>query len=465
MDVNILTKSLGFAILAMLSAGMSAQTYPDVSFGTTVVGEHVDRNQGLTSGTKKSKLDIVEVAINDYEYDGKVWTDFQVTGTGQLLDITDKEQPRLIKEFSLEINKRGTNGLYLFPVLTLNVKEPLFEGHRYKVLVPANSVKPGLKNRDDCPFADEVNSPEYNFSFEGGSNVTPQPTIVKINENTLLNEIGRIRWYIEGNYEVANPEGIYAYYDSGLTGVINGKPVYSKPKAAISLSHYNDRTYILADFFLAEKTGEPRSMRTKTDIVLTMEEGTVRNIDFPEVVNGKYEITIKGEPYKEPEPIIVEKEPEYVSLSLNIDDRHSINTKTGKGQDASIGIIPDENWEVESVTINGADALGDMADNGVLVLKEVNSDKTINAKLAYKGEVVFADESGIAVLPESNVSIFTDKGCIIIDNLKGYETVDVYSMAGQHIATHKASDTILRIELLPGVYIIAVDKEVAKIIL
>ncbi|MBD5217575.1 MAG: hypothetical protein HDS73_03675 [Bacteroidales bacterium] len=453
----------------LLSATLAkADEYPSVKFGTTVVGEHSIRDNGVKDGSKHQKLTTVEVAIDDYVYNGDTWTDFTITGKGSLYDITN-EEPVLIKDFSLAFNKRGTNGLYLFPVMTLNVNEPIFENHTYKVTVPEDCVKPGI-TKLPCQFSAEVHSPAYEFTFVGSHSTLQNATMKTFEkENIVINELGRVRWYIEGTFELANPSGVHAYYDSGFTSPINGAPVYSKPVAEISLSYYNDRTYILADFFMNDKTGEPRTIRTKTDVTITLDEGTLVNVNSPEVKNAKYEIVVKGEPYTEPEelkipdPIVIE--PEYVNLAVTIDNRHSLNTKTAKGENASISILPDENWEVKSLTVNDEDCLANVSENGILTLEKVAEDKNINASLGYKGEVAIMDESGVAILPDSDIRILTDGEYIVIDGLEGNEEIRVYSVAGQLIVTHTASKDMVRIAVSHGAYIVLVGEKAAKVVL
>lgn len=118
----------------------------------------------------------------------------------QLFDITD-DNPALVKEVSLLKETRETKVDY-YVVYPVNINSNFFEGHRYRLVVPAGSLTAGPNLTSQY-----ISNQEYAIDFEGSAPTSVKLISCTIAENEELQEISAVEWKFKGDF-VADSEKI-----------------------------------------------------------------------------------------------------------------------------------------------------------------------------------------------------------------------------------------------------------------
>lgn len=158
-------------------------------------------------------------------------------------------------------------------------------------------------------------------------------------------------------------------------------------------------------------------------------------------------------------------EPEHVNVTLSVGGHATVRHLVAKAMDAAIAVTPSDNWILDSLTLNGEDVTDAVAD-GVYTIPaaSLEDDAELNAVFAYAGEVIFDFTTGVETMDGCDFRVYSDAEDLVIENVPTNARVAVYSTAGQLIASAEAGDNdIVRISLLPGIYVVTVDNVALKI--
>lgn len=151
----------------------------------------------------------------------------------------------------------------------------------------------------------------------------------------------------------------------------------------------------------------------------------------------------------------------YCQFTYSAEGLSDMTTSIAKGSTVTVEVTPAENFKVESVSFNGEDATlsGDSFTTPVLDTDEARLEVTF----AYDGTVVFDFTNGVESVDGCPYKVWNDTDHIVIENVKAGADIKVYSVAGVEIAATTAGDDIVKISVLPGVYVIVIDNVALKI--
>lgn len=156
-------------------------------------------------------------------------------------------------------------------------------------------------------------------------------------------------------------------------------------------------------------------------------------------------------------------EPTHHALTIVGSDGHATKIMVPRKQDVSLEFNAAEGWSVNAVNHNDeAVAL----DGNAYTISNITVDAVISIEHALATDVKFYDlESAVDDLniEGTDYTVGVVDSMLIIKKLKGGETVKVYSVGGQLLASHVALDDIVKINLPAGVYIVTINDTAFKV--
>ncbi|MDE5957708.1 MAG: hypothetical protein K2G78_05310 [Muribaculaceae bacterium] len=142
-------------------------------------------------------------------------------------------------------------------------------------------------------------------------------------------------------------------------------------------------------------------------------------------------------------------------FTYSVSGLSDVTTTVAKGSTVTVNVAPAENFKVESVIFNGEDAAlsGDSFTTPAL-----DSDEALlEVTFAYDGTVLFDFTTGVEDIADCPFKVWRDDDHIVIENVTVGADIKVYSMAGVLIADTTATDEVVNISVLPGVYVVVID--------
>ena len=154
----------------------------------------------------------------------------------------------------------------------------------------------------------------------------------------------------------------------------------------------------------------------------------------------------------------------YSDLTYTITGQSSIKATIKKGK-AVLDIIPQEGWAVTELTVDGADAMEQLADNKLIVNVEADATEVVvtfgwaDAENMYEEDEV----TGIATIADEGIKVYASGNQICVEGAAG-KAVRVYSLYGSLISTATPSENkIAKFTVASGTYVVQVGKKAAKI--
>lgn len=148
---------------------------------------------------------------------------------------------------------------------------------------------------------------------------------------------------------------------------------------------------------------------------------------------------------------------DFVSLAVRQADNGAVKVNIPNGERYTLTIVPEEGWNVHSVTFNDEDVTD-------LLVDYTYTTPTITADCALT--VAFEQElNSINTIETSRVRITSDRsGNIVLSNIFPGETVTVYDASGIAVCEQTAGADLLRIHIgKHGTYIVKTDTKTIKI--
>ena len=142
-------------------------------------------------------------------------------------------------------------------------------------------------------------------------------------------------------------------------------------------------------------------------------------------------------------------------FTYSVSGLSDVTTTVAKGSTVTVNVAPVENFKVESVIFNGEDAAlsGDSFTTPAL-----DSDEALlEVTFAYDGTVLFDFTTGVEDIADCPFKVWRDDDHIVIKNVTVGADIKVYSVAGVLIADTTATDEVVNISVLPGVYVVVID--------
>lgn len=417
---------------------------PKVEFQAPVLGIYNDKgdNVTLSNGDKVNEITTIDFLLKDlrYSYNGEYispacWDKNQI----EIYDITNGT-PVLVTKAILSPQSYETT-TYYYVVYRAAVNSLFYEGHKYRLVVPAGTVSVGKK-----PLRYYAGNEEYVVDFEGTSPTTVELISCSLADNTELSELSNIIWKFKGNFVYNTELSVIE-----MTGSIGG----SRPTFVSSL---NGETTVRA--FFNATTGGPQQLNTKQTYTIILPEGLLYAAEDPSIKNEEMKINIIP---IEKVPEVVE--PEYVNVEIVTNDFMTTTQKAVKGKIFTYSMTFDSaDWKLTSAT-QGDKNLA--VTNDILVCPALSENTKIDLNVEYKGPWASdEDTTGIWQVPNSEIRIFRDGNFIVVEGVSPDNTINVYNVAGMLVNTTHVSDghNLVRLTVAPDqLYIVMVDGVAAKI--
>ena len=414
---------------------------PKVEFQAPVLGIYNanGNNVTLNSGDKVGEITTIDFLLKDlrYSYNGE-YVGATLTDTGSrsidIYDVTDGT-PILVKSATLNRQQYETT-TYYYSVYRAVVNSPFFEGHKYKVVLPAGSFGAAPSSIRNFSLNDE-----YVVEFEGTAPTSVEMISCSLSDNVELSELSSVVWTFKGDF-VKNPDSNVIFKTSSVGWEL---PTY--------VSTYLGITTVQA--FTCKSDGSPETFQNGKQTQLIFPEGLIYYAGDENIKNSEYAISITGVE-KTPEVVA----PEFVKVTAEVNGIATVEHQAVKGEKATITIAPTENWIVESV--EGASLSGE----NTYTTTKLTGDTIVKAKLAYDGAWAVEVTTGVWELAEDNISIARDGQLIVVSGVTPEQTINVYTVGGLLVGTANATpdNEIVKLTVAPGqVYIVTVNGKAAKL--
>ena len=403
------------------------------------LGKHDDEaTPNFSNGGTYSHISIIEIELakNTYQYNGKSYNAGRKSDVNwELYDVTSGKRV-FIKEIRSTAVARETTYEY-YSVGQLSVDADFIQGHTYEIVLPQNGLSVGAL---PSSLVNYVRSEEIVYRIIGS-----KPSSVNLLSKTICDneEVGTLYtagWVFEGDFTMSEDATV------GLSMQLpNSSAVtYYWPLSAKTLS---GKTYVSASF-INEYDATPITFSDVAVCKFIFPAGILTYAGDNSISNKEIVTPFTGVPK------LVESA-ETVNVTLDVNGVHSTSHSAVKGQPISFTLAHDNNWVVESVTHNGSNVA---SENGTYTTEPLNSDENnIEAKLKFAVESLVDGTTGVAQLPDSNITVFSEQQHVVISGLTGNETVSVYAMNGMLVNEHENKDySDLRISVAPGIYVVLV---------
>lgn len=152
-------------------------------------------------------------------------------------------------------------------------------------------------------------------------------------------------------------------------------------------------------------------------------------------------------------------------VEMKINDCANFSTMIEDGNSFTMNLKPvSDKWELREFIVNDSDALAQL-NNGSYSVTDVEGPHSISATFAYNGTLEFYDFSGTSgsMTLDDKITLSKDGDVLVISNINSGAIVNIYSVNGQTIGSHKSSDNFIKISLEPSYYIISIDDKYFKI--
>ena len=156
--------------------------------------------------------------------------------------------------------------------------------------------------------------------------------------------------------------------------------------------------------------------------------------------------------------------PDFATLTYSAGSQSTLQMPVKTGE-VTLSIKAEENWTVETLTVNGADRLADLKGNKLALSVEGDTEVRVtfcwaDAKTLYTEDF----ETGIATIQGENIRVYARGGQLCIDGADGRE-VRLYTVGGMLIqSVVPQAGAIAQFALPAGTYIVQVGKKAAKVV-
>jgi len=148
-----------------------------------------------------------------------------------------------------------------------------------------------------------------------------------------------------------------------------------------------------------------------------------------------------------------------VYLTIRQAEQGSVRQAVNLGEPYRLSILPEEGWNVHSVTFNGTDVTGQLVDNTY-----TTPALTVNSVIA----IVFGQgDSAVRSIDANPVKIQSDEqGNIMVSNMNAGESLTVYDTNGKLVQQVTADGHTLRMNIgTRGIYLVRAGKQTFKLAL
>lgn len=390
-------------------------------------------------------------------------TENKVSLTGafrsNIFDITAAE-PVELKELQCEAQtKADDEGVMTGYIFGYSSDATLFEGRVYELVIPASAIR-----FNKTYYADYIDNNGFSLKIKGA--MKPEEFILTNSNNLSLDEptgkLYGLEFYTKENMKFVPGKQltVKAVKNSDATDeqVVPQTlkfDLVQKPNSLYSKSVYAH--------FDINAEGEPLYLEKGFDYSFEIPAGVFEYIADSSIVTAQSTLQTKGATTESNKYGFTDASDMSI-INIKVNGRHNFSTIYPIGVGYDFSFTPAENWKTESVKYNGEDITSALAAYGTYSVPTLPKQANFEVNLAYTEKITTADgESGVAELEASDVEVMGANGCIMISGLKGGEQVIVYDLGSSVVASQKAFDESLSLSLEPGIYLVRVNQETAKI--
>lgn len=379
-------------MITLNSPSVEESGIPLMEFQDPVIGVHRESETVLSIDNPVSEINRLEIAFKDldYVYEGKKNASFIEDSRfiAYMYDITDGSE-KLVKEVPVHTQARENYIQYYTVISALCNKcsggNQFLRGTQYRFVIPEGMFTVGKKT-----LWGYVRNPEMSYEFYGAILEKVELLSTSVQDGAELSELYNIIYKSKGEFEL-NPEA-KAYFK----GVNNSYKL-------LTSSAMSGETTVVTHIYNGI-SGGPQPLHKGYEYSVTLPAGTLY---YPGDENIKSEEIVINITPVERKPEVVD--PEFVTVSVavandpeiggnGVDSLVSVHTYSMdavKGKKFNIQLAHD-NWEVTALYRDGNDVLPMMSD-GSYTTPTLKDNTSIEANLAYKGELVTVDQTaGVA---------------------------------------------------------------------
>lgn len=431
---------------------------PPLVFQNPVNGQYEKTNTVLTPGSKVDYIGTFELALKDgnYEYEGKSYeVSFNEGAKVLVYDITDGQET-LVREclISTRLAEPSSWEIPNYKVWVAGVNTYFFEGHKYRLVIPAGTLSIGYKLIKYYAVNDE-----WSIELDGFVPTKVEVESCSLQNNAELSELANITWKFKGGFvkNESNMVMLKHKYDSkvGQASMTLGCPTYVQ-----TYGSYTDVTAYLP----ATSSGNAYQFETNNN--------DIYEVIFPEnLIYYAGDSSLKNQemiyniiPVKKIPEVVA---PEYVNVAITTNGFMTTNQKAVKGETFyySMQFASDANcWAVTSVRQGNNEI---EVTNGMFTLPVLTGDANVSIETEYTGSWAFENQStGVWNIENTNIRIYREGDNIVVDGVSAGSEICVYNVAGMLVNSSRVSDGNDKVNIsvaVGQVYIVTVDGVAAKI--
>lgn len=156
-----------------------------------------------------------------------------------------------------------------------------------------------------------------------------------------------------------------------------------------------------------------------------------------------------------------------VAVNVELGGYAKASFKVAEGNNASVALQPEADWQVASVTLNGADVTADVVDN-VYTIKDIKEEANLVAAYEYANEIEIVEEGGnvsVESVEGDRYTVTNNAEGVLVQGLNIGDVVNVFTSNGMLIVSKTASKENMKISLPAGqVYIVAIQGAAVKVV-
>lgn len=334
---------------------------------------------------------------------------------------------------------------------------PLFAGRDYEFRILAEDLKLNL----GC-YANYIDTSDVTLKITG--TVKPEDLTMHISSTLTpgetLNSIYGLRLYSESCMEFVAGKKLTIRAEKN-SDAADGQ-VVPEPREFEFFQDKSSPTYVNAHFDI-NAAGDPIYLEKGLDYTFEIPAGIYAYMADNKLTNAASSVTVRGGSTEANRNGFNDLSP-VSTISVKINGRHSFTTVYPLEAAYDFAFSPAENWRTEAVSFNGQDITAPLAETGKYTISSLPKEANFEVKLTYTGKITVADgESNVAELAGSRVKVAGARGSVEISGLNGGEQIVVYDLNGAIIASQKAFEAYLSLPLNPGIYLVRINQETAKI--
>lgn len=169
--------------------------------------------------------------------------------------------------------------------------------------------------------------------------------------------------------------------------------------------------------------------------------------------------TIPGEV----EPPVVEP---FVTVTFSVGGNAGFAYKAPRGEEATVAIEGSEDWQLDTLLVNGEDVTLDVAADGVYTIAADVMEKNValEAEYVFAHEINFEFTTEVSTIEGCAYKVYKDGDVLVIDGIAAGDVVKVYTLNGMMLADLVSSNEAVKISAPNGTYIVMINNVALKVV-